>query len=235
MKKYIGITFVVLLLGISLCSAQDFASPFNSIGVTQSKNNSKNRLGKEQVVCESNTTDSIENSQQILAYNEYANLPIDKLEALIGRYESFLNRQKDEGNKEASGSKQKKILSYYKGSPRELNLGNLQEVLKEVELSNHLFVIAQALLETGHFSSRVCKEYNNLFGLYDSRNHDYFHFARWEDSVVGYKRMIQYRYKGGNYLHFLKRIGYAEDAQYISKVAKIAKSIYRSLFANCTQ
>lgn len=85
---------------------------------------------------------------------------------------------------------------------------------------------------TGNFSSHVCKEYNNLFGLYDSKSRDYYRFASWEDSVVGYKRMIQYRYRGGNYLHFLKRIGYAEDPRYISKVAQIAKRLYKNLFSD---
>lgn len=113
---------------------------------------------------------------------------------------------------------------------RELNIKNLIEVFGEVGLSNKLFVLAQAVLETGHFQSRVCKQYNNLFGLYDSRKGDYFRFDRWEDSVAGYKRMIQYRYKGGNYLYFLKRIGYAEDPRYISKVAKLAKDLYHQLF-----
>ena len=104
--------------------------------------------------------------------------------------------------------------------------------IRDRGLSNKLFVLAQAMLETGNFSSRVCKEYNNLFGLYDSKNRDYYRFERWEDSVVGYGKMIQYRYKGGNYLHFLKRIGYAEDPRYIAKVAKMAKSIYNRLFCD---
>lgn len=230
MKKYIGITFVILFLCASICSAQEFASPFNTIGIRLSKQACCKNAGKD-TVSNHRTTDSIEISTQELSYKEYSNLPIAKLEMLIRRYECFLNHQ----NEDASATKQKNILSYYKGSPRELNLGNLLMVLDEVGLSNHLFVMAQALLETGHFSSRVCKEYNNLFGLYDCRSHDYFRFARWEDSVVGYKRMIQYKYKGGNYLHFLRRIGYAEDTRYINKVAKIAKSIYRTLFANDAQ
>lgn len=230
MKKYIGITFVILFLSASICSAQEFASPFNTIGIRKSKQAISKKASKE-VVPKQNAADSIEVSTQDLSHKEYSNLSIDKLEMLIGRYESFLNHH----NEDASGTKQKNILSYFKGSPRELNLGNLLDVLDEVGISNHLFVMAQALLETGHFSSRVCKEYNNLFGLYDSRSHDYFRFARWEDSVVGYKRMIQYKYKGGNYLHFLRRIGYAEDTQYINKVAKIAKSIYRTLFVNNAQ
>ena len=48
----------------------------------------------------------------------------------------------------------------------------------------------------------------------------------------GYKKFIQHRYKGGNYLAFLKRIRYAEDPGYIRKVAKIANRLYRDLFKN---
>ena len=150
-----------------------------------------------------------------------------KLSSIIKMYERYLNQKK---KKDSCYVNECKIISYYKGSPRELNLTNLMAVSDEVGLSNQLFVMAQALLETGHFSSRVCKEYNNLFGLYDSKSRDYFRFARWEDSVVGYKKMIQYKYKGGNYLNFLKRIGYAEDPRYITKIAKMAKSIYQRLF-----
>ena len=98
--------------------------------------------------------------------------------------------------------------------------------MTEVGLSNKLFVLAQAVLETGYFKSRVCREYNNLFGLYDSRHKDYFRFEKWEDSVVGYQKMIQRRYKGGNYLRFLKQIRYAEDPKYIPKIAKTAKWLY---------
>lgn len=119
--------------------------------------------------------------------------------------------------------------SYRNWEERELTMLNLLDVIKEVGLTNGLIVLAQALLETGYFSSRVCKEYNNLFGLYDSKNREYFRFARWEDSVVAYQRMIQYKYKGGNYFQFLKRIGYAEDPRYLVKLAKVVKSIYKDV------
>ena len=111
-----------------------------------------------------------------------------------------------------------------------MTLANLIDVIEEVGLSNQLFVLAQAVLETGHFSSPVCKNYHNLFGLYDSKHKDYYRFARWEDSVVGYQKFIQYRYNGGNYLQFLKRIGYAEDPRYTTTVAKIATQLYKRLF-----
>lgn len=102
---------------------------------------------------------------------------------------------------------------------------NLLAVMEEVGVTNQIIVLAQSLLETGFFTSNVCKTHNNLFGLYDSRNKCYYSFERWEDSVVGYRKFIQYRYKSGNYFAFLKRIGYAEDPQYISKVGKITKKL----------
>ena len=130
---------------------------------------------------------------------------------------------------EAPVKKAPRMRSYRNWKERELTMLNLLEVIREVGLSNGLIVLAQALLETGHFSSNVCKEYNNLFGLYDSKNREYFRFSRWEDSVVAYQRMIQYRYKGGNYFQFLKKIGYAEDPRYIVKLARMVKSIYKDV------
>lgn len=80
-------------------------------------------------------------------------------------------------------------------------------------------VYAQAILETGHFKSRVCKEYNNLFGLYDSKNKDYYKFEHWSESVKAYVDYIQYKYNSiDNYYDFLLNIGYAEDPEYINKL-----------------
>ena len=160
--------------------------------------------------------------------DDFSMLTAEQLESFISRYERLLQNSKT-GNR----SKEKdsgRILSYYEGDDHELTMENLISVVGEVGLSNQLFVLAQAILETGHFTSHVCKEYHNLFGLYDSRHHDYYRFARWEDSVVGYQKFIQYRYKGGNYLSFLNRIGYAEGPNYTKKVAQIAKQLYHKLF-----
>ena len=162
--------------------------------------------------------------------NDYSCLTIEQLESLIARYESCLNHR---GIRTAETKHHNKnILSYYTGDSHELTLSNLVDVVEEVGLSNQLFVLAQAVLETGNFTSNVCHNYHNLFGLYDSRNKDYYRFARWEDSVIGYQKFIQYRYKGGSYLGFLKRIGYAEDPTYTNKIAKLATQIYKQLFNN---
>lgn len=146
-----------------------------------------------------------------------------QLESLIREYEKYLS----EKDKKCHQSKNNQlVIKYYDGESHTLCLENLHEVMKEVGVSNQLFVLAQAVLETGNFQSHVCKQYNNLFGLYDSRYKDYYRFARWEDSVVGYIKLIQYKYKGGNYLQFLKKVRYAEDPGYIRKVAKIARQLY---------
>lgn len=171
--------------------------------------------------------DSVSQSQLCLADSAiskdqgFQSMSLEQLEKLIEKYERRIT-QKNYNRYNQNF----KTYSYKDWKPRDLNLNNLMDVVDEVGLSNKLFVLAQALLETGHFKSRVCYEYNNLFGLYDSKNRDYYHFARWEDSVVGYKRMIQYRYKGGNYLRFLKNIGYAEDPRYIQKVAQLARGLF---------
>ena len=159
---------------------------------------------------------------------DYSGLSIEQLEKLIILYENYLHKKRESSTIIEHNNQQ--VISYYTGESHELTLANLIDVIEEIGLSNQLFVLAQAVLETGHFTSPVCKNYHNLFGLYDSKHKDYYRFARWEDSVIGYQKFIQYRYKGGNYLQFLKRIGYAEDPRYTSTVAKIATQLYKRLF-----
>lgn len=83
-------------------------------------------------------------------------------------------------------------------------------------------VFAQAILETGYFRSKICKEYNNLFGLYNTKKQDYCKFNHWTESIVGYLKYIQYKYKAPeDYYDFLERIGYAEDPMYIYKLQEL--------------
>ena len=227
MKKIIILATLFLLSLNTVCMAQVSSGRFYSLGSVRPRTTSIVDVPNEELEDSVSLPLSPVQSQQA-AGTEYSTLSLEELKSLIEKCErqmvsrDSINRIKSVNNK--------RIHSYRQWNPRELNLKNLTDVMSEVGLSNKLFVLAQALLETGNFSSRVCREYNNLFGLYDSKNRDYYRFERWEDSVVGYGKMIQYRYKGGNYLHFLKRIGYAEDPRYITKVARVAKSIYNSLF-----
>ena len=84
-------------------------------------------------------------------------------------------------------------------------------------------VVAQSILETGHYNSENCIKYNNLFGLYNSRRNQYYKFDVWWKSICAYRDMIQYRYKDGDYYEWLKKIGYAEDPKYIPKIKGIVK------------
>ena len=98
----------------------------------------------------------------------------------------------------------------------------LDEALEYYNILHKDIVYAQAILETGYFKSRVCREYNNLFGLYNSRTKDYYRFEHWSESVVAYIKYIQYRYRSPtDYYTFLDSIGYATDPQYIIKLKKL--------------
>ena len=109
--------------------------------------------------------------------------------------------------------------------PMDLNIANLAAVLEKYGVSHSRIVIAQALVETGYFTSRLCTESNNLFGLRRPHGGSYYEFDNWEESVKAYRDYVQYKYKGGSYLQFLKTIGYAEDPDYIFKVGQIAKTL----------
>lgn len=100
----------------------------------------------------------------------------------------------------------------------------VMKALQYYEIKYPEIVLAQAVLETGHYRSKLCKESNNLFGLYNNRKKDYFHFIHWSESVEAYKNFIQYKYQEGeDYYNFLSRIGYASDTLYIPKLKTIVK------------
>lgn len=107
----------------------------------------------------------------------------------------------------------------------ELNIGNLYKVMQKYNIAFPKIVVAQALLETGYFTSNVCLNCNNLFGLRRPSDGSYYRFDSWEESVKAYKDYIQRRYKGGDYFKFLDNIGYAEDRNYINKVRSISRSL----------
>lgn len=103
------------------------------------------------------------------------------------------------------------------------NIAALKEACKYYNIQHVDIVIAQALLETGHFKSKQCREKNNLFGLYDSVNRRYYSFNHWTESVKAYYDLVQYRYKEGDYYTWLVKIRYASDPKYINKVKQIQK------------
>ena len=218
------------LLGVVLlCSTSIFGQGSNEPFHTIREHGDHRVINEQEEISDSCINDApiIVDSVQVLDMN-FSNLSVEQLENLIILYENYLHNKRERNTLIKENNQQ--ILKYYNGESHDLTLTNLVDVIDEVGLNNQLFVLAQAVLETGHFTSSVCKNYHNLFGLYDSKHKDYYRFARWEDSVIGYQKFIQYRYKGGNYLQFLRRIGYAEDPRYTTKVAQIATQLYKRLF-----
>ena len=100
----------------------------------------------------------------------------------------------------------------------------VKEACEYYNIQHSDIVVAQSILETGHYRSENCKVNNNLFGLFNSNKKEYFKFDHWTSSVKAYKDMIQYRLKENeDYYQFLTRISYASDPDYITKVKGIVK------------
>ena len=103
----------------------------------------------------------------------------------------------------------------------ELTIPNLYKEIIRNGILYPKIVLAQAILETGWFRSSVCLNKHNLFGLTNPRTGKYYEFNHWTESVRAYYTKVQYKYKGGNYLLWLDKIGYAEDPNYIMAIISI--------------
>ena len=107
----------------------------------------------------------------------------------------------------------------------ELTIANLYKEIVRNGILYPEIVLAQAILETGWFRSSLCRDRNNLFGLTNPRTGKYFEFGHWTESVRAYYTKVQYKYKGGNYLLWLRKIGYAEDPNYVRSVIKVLRML----------
>lgn len=107
----------------------------------------------------------------------------------------------------------------------ELTIHNLYKEIIRNGIRHPKIVLAQAILETGWFRSRACRHQNNLFGLTNPRTGKYYAFGHWTESVRAYYTKVHYRYKKGNYLLWLRDIGYAEDPNYIRSVIGVLRML----------
>lgn len=137
-----------------------------------------------------------------------------------------LNRQVQDFNKRLAeiSSKDTSIYNNVEAAAKELNIENLYASLKRHGIKYPKIVLAQAILETGAFRSRVCRENNNLFGLRHSKG--YYAFEHWEESVIAYRDKVQYKHRDNeNYYSFLRRIGYSTSKDYVRRVREIVNQL----------
>jgi flagellum-specific peptidoglycan hydrolase FlgJ len=114
---------------------------------------------------------------------------------------------------------------------------NLWKTIKEMNIEHPEIVFAQAILETGTFSSNVFKTCNNLFGMRmpskrltvakkPKKKGGYAQYDSWIQSVEDYKLFQDYVFerKGklgkAKYFGYLDRV-YCESTGYSQKLKKI--------------
>ena len=114
------------------------------------------------------------------------------------------------------------IITFVNKTPEE----GIDEALIYYNIEHPTIVKAQAILETGNFTSDLCIKNNNLFGLYDSKNKRYYSYNQWWESIAAYKELIQRKYDNSKYYYmFLEDIKYAKDKEYINKLKEIAEEL----------
>ncbi len=167
--------------------------------------------------------DSMMNGHQKEEIQEIEKLVID---------EAITDQKRNENKSETSAVKspaqhikEKKTRVIDDSNLPELTIPNLLTEIKKNGIKYPKIVLAQAILETGWFKSSVCRKKHNLFGLTNPKTKTYYEFNHWTESVKAYYTKVQYRYKGGNYLLWLRDIGYAEDKGYIRAIIKVLKQL----------
>lgn len=110
---------------------------------------------------------------------------------------------------------------------------NLMQAIKDVGIKYPDIVLAQAKIETGHFTSKVFKENRNLFGmkLAESRQttaigklNNHAVYMNWKQSIMDYKlwqnRFIGKLHTKKQYLKYLDKY-YAENNKYVILIKKM--------------
>lgn len=117
----------------------------------------------------------------------------------------------------------------------EFSREQLKKYIKHLNLKHPDIVYAQAVLETGNFSSQLFKNNNNLFGFKEPkvRNNTsrgsangYAYYLNWKQSVIDYA-LYQSSYlrklNKQQYFNYLDK-NYAKDPNYSIKLKQIIKN-----------
>jgi len=110
---------------------------------------------------------------------------------------------------------------------------NMLATMNEVGIAYPDIVMAQAKIETGHFTSKVFKENHNLFGMKLPKQrsttaigeqYNHAEYTSWRQSVVDYKlwqdRVLTKVKSRRAYLKYLSKY-YATDKKYVTLIKKM--------------
>lgn len=115
---------------------------------------------------------------------------------------------------------------------------NEERLIKKLDGLNFKFphiVLAQSILETGHYGSKIFKENHNLFGMKEARvrlnlaegtQYGHAYYNNWEESVMDYALWYStyaYKCKTEKQLYKLLDKQYAEADAYVSSLQHIIK------------
>jgi len=113
----------------------------------------------------------------------------------------------------------------------ELTKENLLAVIKYFKIAHPEIVYKQAMLESGNLNSWLCRQHNNLFGMYQPswretassgrQKHGYASFSHWTKSVEDYKLWQNLKQSETNYMNYLEKRGYSENEKYSKILSKI--------------
>lgn len=126
---------------------------------------------------------------------------------------------------------------------KNLNHENLYNIILEYDVKYPDIAFAQALLESGNFTSKLCKTQNNLFGMkmpyrrettaIGKNKSGYAKYSSWHDSVEDYLLFQKFvmRKKNMTRDEYMSYIGkhYAADKKYLTKIKQKIKE-YKTLF-----
>ncbi len=113
------------------------------------------------------------------------------------------------------------------------NEGKLIEEISKLNFKFPHIVLAQAILETGHFESKIFVENNNLFGMKEARvrlnlaegtQYGHAYYNNWKESVTDYAlwySTFAYKCKSEKQLYKLLNKQYAEANYYPQALKRI--------------
>lgn len=114
---------------------------------------------------------------------------------------------------------------------------NLKSFMEQINMKFTHIVMAQALIESGYFTSKIFMENHNMFGMKQARqrqtvaigtNRNHAKYLNWQDCVIDYA-LYQARYlskvKSDEDYYTYLRGSYAGDPNYVTKVRKLAESL----------